>query len=376
MFFRMKLSKLFLNRKRSIRAATALLAMTALCACSLSGCAAFGPAIMTSSLFAMDTIMEIQVAGDEELLTGAETMIRGLEKELSVTDESSEIYALNRDGEALVSGDVADIMRRALEVCDRTDGALDVSIYPVLKEWGFTTGSYKVPEEAEIEALLQGVDYRKVEIDGAGSSEEGVGSSGTSEVADAAHVSIAPGMQVDLGSVVKGYTSTAVADYFRENGVKSALINLGGNVQCIGTKPDGKKWKVAIKSPFEDSQTGIFGVVDAEDVAIITSGGYERYFEENGEIYWHILDPKTGYPARNGLASVTIIGKDGLMCDGLSTALFVMGLDSAIDFWKQSGDFDAVFITDSGEAYVTSGIADSFTLYSEYYDAPVHVVGR
>ncbi|MBE5824356.1 MAG: FAD:protein FMN transferase [Butyrivibrio sp.] len=318
----------------------------------------------------MDTIMEIQAAGDEELLTGAETMIRDLEKKLSVTDEESEIYALNRDGEAVVSSDVADIMTQALAVCDETDGALDISIYPVLKAWGFTTGSYRVPEADEIDALLENVDYRKVQQD------TGTVLLSPPSDAEATLVTIAPGMQVDLGSVVKGYTGSAIAQYLRDNGVKSALINLGGNVECIGKKPDGNKWKVAIKSPFADSKTGIFGVIDAEDMAIITSGGYERYFEEDGKTYWHILDPKTGYPAENGLVSVTIIGSDGLRCDGLSTALFVMGLDSAIDFWKQSGDFDAVFITESGEAYITSGIADSFTLYSEYYDAPLHVLSR
>lgn len=353
------------NKKMLIGAAVAVMSLTALSAC------AFGqPTMKTRSLFAMDTIMEIQAAGDEELLTGAETMIRDLEKKLSVTDEQSEIYALNRDGEAVVSGDVADIMSRALSVCDETDGALDITIYPVLKAWGFTTGSYRVPEADEIDALLENVDYRKVQQD--------TGTVLLSPTSDdeATLVTIAPGMQVDLGSVVKGYTGSAVAKYFRDNGVKSALINLGGNVECIGKKPDGNKWKVAIKSPFADSKTGIFGVIEAEDMAIITSGGYERYFEEDGKTYWHILDPKTGYPAENGLVSVTIIGSDGLRCDGLSTTLFVMGLDSAIDFWKQSGDFDAIFITDTGEAYITSGIADSFTLYSEYYDAPVHVVGR
>lgn len=359
--------------KMIVGAAVAVMSLTALSAC------AFGrPVLKTRSLFAMDTIMEIQAAGDEELLTGAETMIRDLEKKLSVTDEESEIYALNRDGEAVVSSDVADIMTRALAVCDETDGALDISIYPVLKAWGFTTGSYRVPEADEIDALLENVDYRKVQQDtGTVLLSSAGGESDKSASSDSGcQVSIAPGMQVDLGSVVKGYTGSAVAKYFRDNGVKSALINLGGNVECIGKKPDGNKWKVAIKSPFADSQTGIFGVIDAEDMAIITSGGYERFFEEDGKTYWHILDPKTGYPAENGLVSVTIIGSDGLRCDGLSTALFVMGLDGAIDFWKKSGDFDAIFITDSGEAYVTSGIADSFTLYSEYYDATVHVVGR
>ena len=353
--------------KMIVGAAVAVMSLTALSAC------AFGkPVVKTRSLFAMDTIMEIQAAGDEELLSGAEEMIRGLEKKLSVTDEGSEIYALNRDGKAEVSGNVADIMSRALSVCAETDGALDISIYPVLKAWGFTTGSYRVPDKEEIDALLENVDYRQVQ------AQQDTGTVLLSPaVSDSkCQVIIAPGMQVDLGSVVKGYTGSAVAKYFRDNGVKSALINLGGNVECIGKKPDGNKWKVAIKSPFADSQTGIFGVIDAEDMAIITSGGYERFFEENGKTYWHILDPKTGYPAENGLVSVTIIGSDGLRCDGLSTALFVMGLDGAIDFWKQSGDFDAVFITESGEAYVTSGIADSFTLYSEYYDAPLHVLSR
>ena len=375
--------------KMIVGAAVAVMSLTALSAC------AFGGQVMkTRSLFAMDTIMEIQAAGDEELLTGAETMIRDLEKKLSVTDEESEIYALNRDGEAVVSTDVADIMTQALAVCDETNGALDISIYPVLKAWGFTTGSYRVPDKEEIDGLLENVDYRKVVMEDATGTVLLAGSHGDGSfgwepkepspwlpakrtVPVAPPVApAAPGMQVDLGSVVKGYTGSAVAKYFRDNGVKSALINLGGNVECIGKKPDGNKWKVAIKSPFADSQTGIFGVIEAEDMAIITSGGYERFFEENGKTYWHILDPKTGYPAENGLVSVTIIGSDGLRCDGLSTALFVMGLDSAIDFWKQSGDFDAVFITDSGEAYITSGIADSFTLYSEYYDTPLHVLSR
>ena len=384
----MRFLKARFNMKMIVGAAVAVMSLTALSAC------AFGePVMKTRSLFAMDTIMEIQAAGDEELLTGAETMIRDLEKKLSVTDEGSEIYALNRDGKAEVSSDVEDIMRRALSVCAETDGALDISIYPVLKAWGFTTGSYRVPDEEEIDALLENVDYRQVQAQqdtgtvllshctqqdtGTVLLSSAGGESDKSASSDSGcQVSIAPGMQVDLGSVVKGYTGSAVAKYFRDNGVKSALINLGGNVECIGKKPDGNKWKVAIKSPFAGSKTGIFGVIEAEDMAIITSGGYERFFEEDGKTYWHILDPKTGYPAENGLVSVTIIGSDGLRCDGLSTALFVMGLDDAMEFWKQHGDFDAVFITDTGEAYVTSGIADSFTLYSEYYDTPLHVLSR
>lgn len=321
---------------------------------SLIACSLVPETMKTSTIFAMDTIMELEVEGSDELLRGAEDKIRSLEKELSVTDENSEISRLNATESTELSPEVADIMSRALDMCEKTDGALDITIYPVLKAWGFTTGDYRVPDDKEIDELLKYVDYRKIVL--------------------STETSIPEGFEVDLGSVAKGYTGTLIADYFRENGVKHALINLGGNVQCLGTKPNGEKWKVAIKSPFPDSKSGIFGVLDAADTAIITSGGYERYFEEDGEIYWHILDPKTGKPARNTLASVTVVGPDGLTCDALSTALFVKGLDEAIAFWKSTPTFDAIFITDSGEVYITEGISAAFRLSSEYHDAVVNIV--
>ncbi len=339
-----------MRRFAGIAAALFLLIITA-------GCG-IGKRINTSDLFAMNTVMELQVRGDEALLTRAEEMIRTLEKKLSVTDESSEIYLLNQSGNADLSGDVSDILRRALEVCDESGGALDITIYPVLRAWGFTTGSYRVPEDSEIELLLSNVGYGSVQL------------------TDDGHARVLKGTAIDLGSVAKGYTGSAVADYFRSEGVTSALINLGGNVECVGTKPNGEKWKIAIKSPFEDSSSGVIGVLEAEDEAIITSGGYERFFEKDGEVYWHILDPRTGKPAKSGLSSVTVIGKDGLRCDGLSTALFVMGLDDAIEFWKTAGDFEAVLITDDGKVYVTEGAAADFSLTPEYRDAVLSIVNR
>ncbi len=325
----------------------------------LSGCSlGTQPRIMeTTSLFAMDTIMELQAYGNKQVLTDAEAIIRDIEKNASVTDEGSEISALNRDGKAELSEETAKLFSGALDICRETEGALDISIYPVLKTWGFTTSDYKVPSETELTDLLQKVDYRKITMNGNA-------------------VAIGDGMQIDLGSVTKGYTGNRISEYFRQQGVTSGLINLGGNVQCIGAKPNGEDWKVAIKSPFKESKSGIFAVIAARDKAIITSGGYERYFEEDGETYWHILDPKTGKPAKNGLISVTIIGQDGLMCDGLSTALFVKGLDEATDYWKKHGDFDAVFITENGEVFITPGIEDSFSLASEYYDSKVTVISR
>ena len=331
-----------------------------------------GKNMQTSTLFAMDTVMELQIQGDEELLREGEALIRSLEKELSVTDENSEIARLNKDGKAALTEDVAELMGKALDICDSTDGALDITIYPVLKAWGFTTSEYRVPADEEIQELLENVDYHGVDITSFDATID------SDELSDAAGTicEIPEGTQVDLGSVAKGYTSMSLYNLFTDKGVTSGLINLGGNVQCIGSKINGDDWKVAVKSPFIDSSSGILGVLSVSDLAVVTSGGYERYFEENGKTYWHILDPKTGKPAENGLVSVTIIGRDGLLCDGLSTALFVKGLDEAIRYYQENRDkeFDMVLVTDDREVYLTEGVADKFSLASEYYNLNTHII--
>jgi thiamine biosynthesis lipoprotein len=367
---------LFLNKglKKIINPrAVSALAVTGMVSALAWGCAFTGEKIYTSTIFAMDTVMELQIAGGRDFTPEAEEYIRRLEKELSVTDASSEIAGLNADGEGELTEEVGSILLQAKDVCDRTGGALDITIYPVLRAWGFTTGEYRVPGDDEIAELLRSVDYKGIDIEveeNASDSDSGDGAGSTVKVG------LSEGMQVDLGSVAKGYTGTAVADMLRSEGVTHALLNLGGNVQCIGSKPDGNPWKVAIKSPFPDSDSGMIGVVEADDVAIITSGGYERYFEEDGKRYWHILDPETGRPAENGLVSVTIVGKDGLLCDGLSTALFVEGLDKAIEQYRQSDDFEAIFVTENREVYVTEGLADKFALTSEYHDLPLHTITK
>lgn len=389
------------HMKKSLMAV--ILCTAILCGCgNVSGCAQnadldgksdgavssfAGKNMQTSTLFAMDTVMELQIQGDEELLREGEALIRSLEKELSVTDENSEIARLNKDGKAALTEDVAELMGKALDICDSTDGALDITIYPVLKTWGFTTGEYRVPADEEIQELLENVDYHGVDITGfdAGAAEKRASDTGSSvstadsdELSDAAGIicEIPSGTQVDLGSVAKGYTSMSLYNLFTDKGVTSGLINLGGNVQCIGSKINGDDWKVAVKSPFIDSSSGILGVLSVSDLAVVTSGGYERYFEENGKTYWHILDPKTGKPAENGLVSVTIIGKDGLLCDGLSTALFVKGLDEAIRYYQENRDkeFDMVLVTDDREVYLTEGVADKFSLASEYYNLNTHII--
>ena len=157
---------------------------------------------------------------------------------------------------------------------------------------------------------------------------------------------------------------------FKDNGIKSGLVSLGGNVQALGAKPDGSKWKVAVQNP--DSDESYIGVLEIAGKAVITSGGYERYFEKDGKTYHHIIDPVTGYPADSGLKSVTIISSDGTLADGLSTSLFIMGIDKAKEYWRANSDkFDVILLTNDNKQYVTEGI------YSDYStDYPVEKIKK
>ena len=308
----------------------------------LSGCTGPSAQAAERTFFAMDTVMSVRIYGDGALLDAAEDRVRELEALWSVTDPGSEIYALNRDGSAALSGDTAGLLAGALELCGRTGGALDITVYPVVRLWGFTTGEYNLPEAEAVEELLTRVDYARVALD---------------ETAWAA--SLPDGMELDLGSVAKGYAGDALSALLKSRGVESALLDLGGNIQAVGAKPDGTPWRIGVRDPEGD---GILGVVEVIDRAVVTSGGYERYFEQDGVRYWHIIDPATGAPARSGLASVTVIGESGLVCDALSTALFVMGLDRALEHWREYRDFEAVFIAEDGSVTVTAGLEDSFAL--------------
>ena len=319
----------------------------------LSGCAgqlARTQAVSERTFFAMDTVMTLRLyGGGDALPDAAEERVKELEALWSVTDENSEIFVLNRDGHAVLSGDTAALLANALELCARTGGALDVTVYPVLRAWGFTTGEYAVPDSETIEKLLARVDYTQVALD---------------EVAGTA--AIPDGVEIDLGSVAKGYTGDVLAGLLKTHGVESAILDLGGNIQTVGTKPDGSHWRIGVRDP--EDETAYIGVVSVAGKAVVTSGGYERYFERDGVRYWHILDPETGAPARSGLASVTVVGDAGVVCDALSTALFVMGREDAVGFWRQYRDelsFELILLDDDGSVTITAGLEDSFTLSQE-----------
>lgn len=321
------------------------------CGCSIGGIgqAVRDDTMAEQSIFAMDTYMNLRAYGKqaEESLALSCEKIGELERLFSVTKEGSDIWRINHaNGEFTeVSADTASILRTAIQIGEETQGALDITLYPVLKEWGFTTRNYQIPEKERLKMLLSYVDYRQIALQGT-------------------QVWIPKGVEIDFGALAKGYTSDRIVEILKENGVKSALINLGGNVHTIGTKPDGSLWKIGIRNPFESS--GEMCIFSTADQAVITSGNYERYFVgEDGIAYWHILDAKDGYPADNGLVSVTIIGENGVYCDALSTALFVAGREEAAAYWRDKQDFEMILVTEEKKIFITEGIEANIKNVSE-----------
>ena len=330
----------------------------------LSGCGGTPSADASAEFFAMDTVMQLETPGlsDPAAVTAGRDAVETLEALLSRTDGESEISRLNgADGrETPLSYPTAALLAAARDCSLATDGAFDPTVAPVMDAWGFTTDSPRVPDAGTLSALLPLVDSAALTVTVPAPGEDG-------------SAQLAPGQAVDLGGIAKGYASDWVEAALRRNGAQRAMVYLGGNVLVLGTKADGSAWRVAVQDPEDPSAYA--GILTLTDAFAVTSGGYQRYFEENGVRYQHILDPKTGYPAESGLTSVTVVaaanGPDydsdtpapgsGAMCDAFSTALFVLGEEKALDFWRTSGyAFELVLVTEDGRVLVTEGLADRF----------------
>ena len=264
-----------------------------------------------------------------KLVDGAFDVCNRCEHMLSATVSGSDIYKINHSrGEPVeVSSDTAQLISHSLEYSRLSDGAFDITIYPVKQLWDFSGNSSEIPEKSRLESAVQMVDYTKVQLDGN-------------------IVRLPDGMGIDLGAVAKGFTADKAAEYLRDSGVKSAIIDLGGNVMVIGNKPDGSDWRVGIQEPFGQSNAD---VIEISDKSAVTSGVYQRYFEKDGIIYHHILNAHDGMPCDTGLYSVTIIGESSEECDALSTLCMLLGYEGGERVLRNYPNVKAVFITDEKE---------------------------
>lgn len=300
----------------------------------------------SEEFFAMDTKMTVRVYGEgaADAVKAAKERLLALDALWSPTREGSDVARLNESAGKSVAPapETMKLLLLSRQVSEATDGALDVTLAPLLGLWGFTGGDHRVPSAEEIAAAQGLTGAEKLALDEA---------AGTARLAQ--------GSSVELGAVAKGYAGELAAAELKARGVRSALLDLGGNIETVGARPDGTPWRVGLRNPFGGA---LLGTVAVEDSAVVTSAIDQRFFvDAAGNRYWHILDPATSAPARSGLASVTVVAKSGGRADALSTALFVMGAERAAAFWRARQDFEMVLVGMDGHVQITPGLAACFT---------------
>lgn len=303
---------------------------------SLTGCS---EQKVTKQIFAMDTYMELTAYGKnaEVALKDIIGTINQYSVELDPEVEKSTVYALNHaDGkEVTVDPAIADMLATAKKVYDQTGGALDLTVYPIVKAWGFIDSQHTVPTADEIRQLKAVPCFDEVNI-------------------DIHTVTMPAGTEISFGAVAKGALAERSKLIAKDYGIESAFLSLGGNVQTVGLKPDGSKWRVGVQDP--NNLSSYLGIVSIDEKAVVTSGSYQRYFEADGKTYHHIIDPATAAPAENGLVSVTIICDSGTMADCLSTAMFILGEEAAIEY-SRTYDADMILVTEDDRVIVVGDIA-------------------
>lgn len=310
--------------------------------------------ITATSYDLLHTVVTIHLydSYDYDLLNECFALVDRYEKLLSRTIEGSEIYQLNHSttNRFPVSDETKELIELSLYYSKLTNGALDISIAPVSALWNFTSGNKvsEVPPADQIEHALSFVDYSNVSIE------------------DNEVVFAKSGMQLELGAVAKGFIADKVKEFLLSRGVKSAIIDLGGNVLLVGSKPDGSAFRVGVQKPFEDRNSVVVAISELTDVSMVSSGIYERFFyDSNGAFYHHILDSKTGYPCANDLLQVTIISKDSASGDALSTACFALGLEKGLELINSLEDVYAVFLTSDGTLHFSDGYLDTYQTQTE-----------
>ena len=307
----------------------------------LSGCSS-EPVADTD--FLLNTVSTITIYDESsskkpgEIIDECFSLCRDYENMLSKTIKTSEVSAINNaDGQAVsVSDDTAELLNLAVEYSEISDGKFDITISPAAELWNFTAEEPKVPSESEIEKAAEKINYKNIEIHGTDVTLKGEGTA------------------IDLGGIAKGYIADKATDFLIENDVEKAIVNLGGNIYVICPEDDEKGFTIGIQEPFAPSGT-LYGTVNLKNGSVVTSGVYERGFEENGVRYHHILDPKTARPVENNLYSVTIIAPSSARADALSTTCFALGLEEGLKLISETDGVEAVFITDDMQYHLSDG---------------------
>ena len=317
------------------------LLLTLVCALSLTGCASAQQKKQTAIGFYLDTVITLTAyVDDAAVLNDALEECGRYERLLSRTVEGSDVWRINHaQGQPVeVSGETVELLETARQVSALSGGMFDVTIAPVSTMWDFTSGAAVVPDAGAIARAAALVDYTRVEIDGN-------------------RVTLPEGMMIDLGGIAKGYIADAVKGYLEDRGVKSAILSFGGNIVAIGMKPDGSPWRVGIQDI--DRPTGEYMLVARNfGGSTVTSGIYERGFDLDGVRYHHILDPNTGWPIQNELASVTIFSQSSMWGDALATSAFALGTEAGIAMIEGLEDIEAVFIARDRTPSYTSGAGE------------------
>ena len=344
----------------SIFAASLLLSSAAFSGCSLkentaenSDAGSQEPISATAIKLNTAVTVTIYDSQDRELLTECMNLCDKYEKIFSRTASDSELYQLNHreltpvagtEDTFQVSNPLAELIRKGLYYSELSEGAFDIAIEPLTSLWDFTAEDPQVPEDRLIQEALTKCDYHNVSV------------SDNNEV-----ILKTEDTAIELGAIAKGYIADRLKDYLISQGVKSAIINLGGNVLCIGGKPDDSSFKIGIQKPFADRSETI-AVMDIKDKSVVSSGVYERCFKQDGTLYHHLLNPRTGYPYDNGLIAVTIISDESVDGDALSTTCFALGLEDGMKLAESLDNVQAFFVTSDYEIHYTKDFQKEITV--------------
>lgn len=310
------------------------------------------------SSFLLNTVISIKTfENDENAIKSVElafSRIQEIEDSLSAYIDSSEISMINQNagiGPVEVSDETYDIVKKSLKYSDLSDGFFDISIGPLIKLWDINGEHPVVPEDEDVKSLLPLVSFKDVELDD-----------------DARTVFLKEeGMSIDLGGIAKGYAADEAQRVLRKNNIKSAILNLGGNVYVLGAKPDSSKFKLGVQDPFSN-RGEYFGILSLEDGSLVTSGIYERFFEKEGRRYHHILNPFDGYPMNNEIASVTIVSDKSIDGDALSTSVFCMGKDKGLELIESLDDIECIVVYRDRSVFISSGLKDGFKIEDESFN--------